>query len=260
MSRFKIINLLDKIFVSICVFLLMFAWINFFLHDLWTSFFISIIFSSACLFLIFCFFNKRQTKIALNKKYSQDIEQNFLAFRLLRQNDKLNLIKQLISKTSECKIKNGSLLFFNEKKCQLFISVNTTSFDENTLFEMIEKAEKGTECLMIICNNTPSGINTKILKNLEIKFIDKKELYDNYFFKYSLFPDTQNLNLSKEKITLKMIIKNLIIPAKAKSYFWCGIVLLFSSIILPYRTYYLIFGSLFLIFSILSKLQPHFRH
>ena len=43
MSRFKIINLFDKIFVTSAIFLIIFAWINFYIRDLYTTFILSII-------------------------------------------------------------------------------------------------------------------------------------------------------------------------------------------------------------------------
>jgi len=67
------------------------------------------------------------------------------------------------------------------------------------------------------------------------------------------------INTKELKLNFKTILKNFIQPKKSKQFFWCGFVLIFSSIILPFKTYYLIFGSLFLLASIACKVIPKFK-
>ena len=122
----------------------------------------------------------------------------------------------------------------------------------------MQNLEKDTEILIVICNEIFNNLNTKILNNLEIKFVMKNELFENYFLAHRIYPDCANLKVEKPKIKFIDLIKNFFVPSKAKSYFLCGLVLIFSSIILPFHIYYLIFGSVLLLFSIICKLQPIF--
>ena len=89
----------------------------------------------------------------------------------------------------------------------------------------------------------------------KFEIVSKKELYDEWFLKHSIFPDASFLNTEKMKISFKKILRNFIVRNKSKSYLFCGFILLFSSIILPYHLYYLIFGSLLIIMSILCRFE-----
>lgn len=260
MSRFKIINLFDKIFVSVSVFLIVYAWINFFIRDLISTFVLSLIFSSAIIFLLYYILNRHIEKKNKSKTYLKDVEEKFLAFRLLKQDEQINLLKSIIEKTCETQNENKLLVFNrNNKKHQILFAFMKEKLSQFDLVNMIQNTEKDVEVLKIICCNTEPNLNTKILKNLEIEIITKNKLYDEYFLPHNIFPNCSNLNTKPERKKLKELMRNFFVPSKAKSYFLCGLILIFSSIILPFHYYYLIFGSTLLIFSIVCKLQPFFK-
>ena len=259
MSRFKIINLFDRIFITISIFLVIYAWINFFLRDLWSTFVLSLIFTSACVFLVFYFLQKKQEKKNINNKYLADLEEKFLAFRLMSKTDKLEFITNIISKHYNCEIKEGNLLFKKDNKThQILIATHIEKLTQFELVNLLQNLEKSVDVLLVFCCDAETNLNTNILKNLAIEIVNKKKIYDDYFLHFNAFPDCSNLQTQKEKIKFKQVAKNFFVPRKAKSYFLCGLVLIFSSIILLYHTYYLIFGSILLIFSIICKLQPIF--
>lgn len=261
MTNRKIINLFDKIFISVSIFLLIYAWINFFIRNLWVTFLLSLSFTFASVFLLFYFLDKKNEKKSLSKKHAQDIEEKFLAFRLLNKLNKLKLLKSIIEKTSECKKVKDSLIYFeNNKNYQILISTHMDKLTQFELENLIQNLEKNIDVLKIICCNTDSTLNTKILKNLEIEIITKTKLYNEYFYPHGIFPNCSNLNKKNERKKFKEIMKNFITPQKAKSYFLCGLVLIFSSIILPFKTYYLIFGSILLTLCLCCKLKPLFNH
>lgn len=260
MSRFKIVNLFDRILITTSVFLLIYAWINFFIRDLWTSFILSIIFTLACVFLLFYLVDNKNKKKSMNKLYLKDIEEKFLAFQLLSKNEKISLLKNILEYNYTCsKIKDSLLFVKDNKKCQIMIETNTEKLSQFDVLKLISLREKSVERLIIVCHEFEPLINKNFLSNLEIEFVNKKQLYDEYFLPQKSFPDCSNLNTKTERKKFKEIAKNFFIPSKAKSYFLCGLILIFSSIILPFHIYYLIFGSTLLIFSIVCKLQPFFK-
>ena len=170
-------------------------------------------------------------------------------------------MKSIIEKKCECtKIKDSLIFTKDGKTTQLMLCLENEKVTLFNLYNLIQKLENNVDVLRIICNDFESNLNTKILKNLSIEFVAKKELYENYFLSQNLFPNCSNLNTENERRNFKIIIKNFINPKKSKSYFLCGLVLIFSSLILPFKTYYLVFGSTLLILSIVCKLQPIFKH
>ena len=260
MSKFKIIRLIDRIFISVSIFLIIYAWINFFIRDLWITFFFSLFFTFACVFLLFYILNKQSSKKTASKEYFKNVEEKFLAFKLLSKSDKLKLIKSIVEKNNECKKLKDTLLFEKDNHpCQILLALDKEKITQFDLEKLVSMKEKNTNILKIICSDYEPNLNTKFLKNLEIEIIPKKKLYDEFFLPYNIYPDCSNLTTGKDKKSFKQVVKNFFIPSKAKSYFLCGLILIFSSIILPYHFYYLIFGSVLLTFSIICKLQPIFN-
>lgn len=259
--KFKIINLFDKIFITISIFLVVYAWINFFIRDLWQTFFFSLIFTSALTFVLFYCLNKKSVKKNLNKQHFIEVEKNFLAFQTMGNLERLKLIKNIIEKSCVCtKFKESLVYSKNDLSHQIMIEIDCEKLSQHNLQSLISKRKNGVKSLTIICSDFDQNLNTKILKNLEVKIVNKTALYDEYFFPNNIFPNCSDLETNIEKKGLKQIIKNFIQPHKSKSYFFCGLILIFSSIILPFHTYYLIFGSVLIIVSIACKFQKIIHH
>ena len=257
MSRFRIINLLDKIFVSCAIFLIVFAWLNFYVRNIPLTFFLSLIFSFALCFILFYIYNNKQTKIKLTKKDAEEIDLNFLAFSLLSTKDKLNLIKTIIEKTTSTSIIKNVIYFEKEgRQTALVVATEFEKLSNHNLVNILSNLpkEKLNEIQIIINANEPN-LNLRILKNCNIKLITKLELLNNFFKPSNIYPDKENLNTNFTHQTWKNLLKNLFLPQKAKSYFLCGFILILSGIILPFHVYYLITGTILLFFSILCKIR-----
>ena len=260
MTKFKFISLIDKLFITCATFLLIYAWINFYIRDLWITFILSLIFSSASLYVFYFFINKKQTQQNLNKKQIENINLNFYVFKLTPTKQKLAILKEIL-KDYNPTIKNSTLIYeTNNKKIMLVLATKYETIDNKILLNIVDEfCDELIDEIHIICGEAVSNINTQLFTNKEIKFITKKTLYLDYFLKHNIFPDQTNINLKTTKLTFNHIIKNMFIPSKAKGYFFCGFVLIFSSIILPYHFYYLIVGSILLMFSLICNLLPKFK-
>lgn len=249
MSKFKIINLIDKLFITICVFLLCFAWINFYIKNITLTFIVSLITCFSICFLLFYFSNKKQTKIKEAKATQEEIEKTFLSFKLLPNAKKeaiISTIYQTNTKTENGFLKKDDNLYYIENSIDLL--------DENKFFNIIAEARNFEfNNIYIICKESTKQLNLNILKNKKIYIISKTELF-NLLKGNNIKLDIDNINLTPNKISLKELCLNLFAENKAKSYFICGLVLLFSSVILPYNFYYIIFGSMLMLFAIICKL------
>ena len=239
MSKFKIVNLIDKIFVSCCVFLIIYAWINFYLRDLWITFVLSLIFSAATLFLLYYFLNKKKNKAQINQKQAADINTQFLIFKLNTTNKKLDLLKEILSKNYLVNYENQSIVYTKDNLKHLIGLADQLDVvnNQNIIPLINEFTNANVDVIEIICNEVDSNLNSKIFLDKTMIFTNKKKLYLNYFLKHNLFPDATNINLKSNKLKFTDIVKNMFIPQKAKSYFFCGLILIFSSIILPYHFY-----------------------
>ena len=258
MSKFRIVNLIDKIFLTISLFLLCFAWINFYLRSLWTSFILSTIISIALISVIYFFINRKQTKIKNIKVNNEKIDTTFLAFKLTSKEEKLKLLNKIYSKNFETKIKKGTLFYNKDNKThQVILATHFEKLDQRTLVNLLDENISEVDCYDIICNKT-EFVNLNIFAKKSVEIINKENLY-KLFVENDIFPDIDMLAKNINKPKFKDILRQFFVPSKSKSYFLCGLILLLSSIILPYHYYYIIFGSVLLIFSVICKLIPKFK-
>ncbi len=260
MSKFKTINVLDKLFITVCVFLVIYAWINFYLRNLWATFILSLIFSFACVYVLFFFIERNANKKLKSKKTAEEIEKTFLAYRLLSKPKKLNLIKSILELEQPAQISGEVLRFVkNEKRIMLVDKTEIEKFSNNNLINLLSELPEDFNELHILCQNYESGIKNEIFKEKTIKLYEKTEIFNVFFEKNKIFPETAALNLTKQKLKFSEILRLFFQPNKSKGYFFCGLILLFSSIILPYQIYYRIFGTALMLMSVACKIIPKLK-
>ena len=262
MSRFKIINLIDKLFVSLAIFLLVYAWINFYIRDLFTTFIVSLIISFALIFILYYFLGKKDLKRNLSKEKKEKFFNTILAFKLLPAKEKEKIVFEIIEKENATLLNKSKLIFLkDEKKHKVIFAMNIDRITENDLINIIsDNTFEKFDYIDIICNDYVKNIRTSLMKETRIRLITTNVFYTDFIEKYGIVIDTSILDKSATKLKFKDILNGILAPHKSKSYFLCGLILIFSSIILPYHVYYLIFGTIFMLFSILSKILPKFKN
>ena len=255
MSRFKIVNLFDRIFITSVIFLIVYAWISFFMQNLILIFLLSLIFTFSITFLLFYYIHKKNKKKVISQNYLNDMKNKFLAFKLCNKNEKTNLIKSILLKDMDIKSISEDLVYSkNNQTYQIIIATDFEKLSQNELLNLISFRTENVDILKIICEDFETNLNTQILNNLKIEIVTKKILYDEFFLTYNTFPDCSKLITNKQKFDAQKVLKNFFTPNKSKGYFLCGLILIFSSMILPFHKYYLIFGTSLLIASIICKL------
>ena len=255
MSKFKIVNLVDIVFVSVAIFLIFFAWVQFFLKNILLSLFVSVILSISLMLLLKFIISQKHcsTQTALAK------QDNIAKFKLAVQtmsNLKLNqLIKKLIPKECSPSAKNGDIAFTKNGISYLITQFYSSELNDIKLLDIIKT--KRCANLIIFCNTISTNIQSVItaFKNKKITIITLDDLYEICEQK-NIAVDTSNIELNKPKLTIKKILKNSISRKKSKGYFVSGLVLLFSSIIIPYRIYYVVFSTILIALSLVCRLQP----
>ena len=260
MKESKFVKLIDRAFISFCLFLLLYAWINFYIRDLLSTFIISLILTSSITFIIFLHLNNKVKSKSNLAAVQIDIDKNFLAFSLLPENKKANLIKTILDREYMTKIEKNKVYYNLDNKRICISFLNKDIENQNDLIYAInELTLSGIDKICLVTNIINKNVETQLLNNIEIEIIDKTKLYTDYFLKYQIYPDKTNLIEKNDKINLAKILSNILDERRAKNYFFVGLILVFSSIIIPFRTYYLICASIFLCLAIACKIIPLFR-
>lgn len=254
MSRFKFFNIIDSIVISLIVFLITFVVIQFLIINLVLSLILSIILSVAILMVAkFLITKKTNNKIALSEdKINTEIYN--INFKTYSDVKKLSFVKNFIEKSYSPKIVGKHIDFVKDnEKHTMIVEMNEEKITENFLYNLLKTYLNKTQNLIIVCNNYDDTVKETCnsIKNIKIKFIDKYEFYLKC--KENNLQIIENIKIIKNKLKIKDIFKNFFNITHFKGFFISGLIMLFTSFIVPFRIYYLIFGIILLIFSLICK-------
>ena len=255
MSKFKFINIVDTLFILVVILLIIFAWVQYFIKNLILSIAISLIISIGIIVLLYYLKSKKYNNAQSVIKRNKDFSVFKIAIQTLSISKFNAIIKKIIPSQYNARCNNNNVYFEKEKLVYIATSYFSNELSESCLLNIIK--EKKCDNLIVFCSsysqNAKSILNS--FKNLKIELVDLEQLFE-LFNKKNIVLDTSNISLANNKIQFKQLLKNIISRNKSKGYFISGLVLLFTSIIIPYKIYYVIFSSILFTLSILSRFKP----
>lgn len=115
--------------------------------------------------------------------------------------------------------------------------------------------------IVILCNNYTSDCNVYIKNYQKIKYsiLTLKELFTLYIEPLNIYPNIEVEIIPKEKMNFHKLKEHIFDRKRSKSYFFCGLILLFSSYFVPLKIYYLIFSGLMFTMSLISITLHKFK-
>ena len=255
MSKFKFVNILDTIFISFAIFFIIFAWVQFFLKNFMLSLILSAFLSLGLILTIRNFKYRKYTsyQLDINKKIS--LSHFKLAIQTMPTSKLVSIIKSLLPAKYMAKTYKDDITFIKNDIKNIFTFYYANELNESTLLNIINTHQ--TPHLTIFCSTYSQDVKiiANAFKNMQISLVNLEELFE-IFNKHSIQLDTSHIDLNKHKITIKEILKNSISRNKSKPYFISGLVLLFTSLIIPYRLYYVIFSSILFSLSLICRFKP----
>lgn len=247
----KFSKISNTIFLTSIIFCLFFLWCNFYSKSLKLSFFSSIIIS-ICFLIIYLlignYLNKRKAK---STEKSNSIEKFKLNLMYSQIDNVLNLLKLMLEFKSKKEIEQNHFLLDNQKDLFIFLQESISTNNIQSIYQNRETNE-----IIIVCLSKfdlPYNI-----ENMNVTFLDLQSLY--------LFCQENNINtllcvnqIKKPKYRIKDIFCIVLNKEKSKSYFWLGIVLLFSSLFTPFSTYYIVVSTILFLLSLFSRFNKIFN-
>ncbi len=247
----KLSKISNSIFIISSVFCLFFLWCNFYIKSIRLSFICSVIAVLAFSIIFFPIITIKNKKMLLNKNNKQNIE-NFKNYLIYQKNTEtlLFLVKLL-------DIKNYSIITQNHivanNDTDIYINFND-EVDNQYFINMIQN--RNTNNIKFICINSLANITH--IKGINFESTNVEKLYKISTEKNIQF-DSNIIIENKPKYSIKDILCVVLCKNKSKSYFLLGILLLFSSLFTPFKNYYIIFSSIFILLSIFSRFNTIFN-
>lgn len=240
----KIINLFDLLSLGVVVFLLVFVWIKFYLKNIIVSLILSIVISLLFIFITYKTYNKKITKDLSTKNALINLQKLTDALTLSSYEENLIYLNEIFP---ESKIQNNYLLLPNNSilipkfDCVELTTNDLLSLLKNDNINKVNSITIATLKVNKLCQEFASTLNIKInfLATSDILKINSKEIE-------STIKITQ-----KKHNTFKSIAKMFIDRKNVKGYITSSIFIIFASLIVPYKTYYLISASVLLILAFL---------
>lgn len=249
----KIINLFDLLSLGLVVFLLVFVWIKFYLKNIITSLILSIVIS-----LLFIFISYK----TYNKKIAKDLSNKNALIKLQKLTDTLTLssyeenLKYLNEIFPESKIQNNYLSLPNN-------SIIIPKFDcleltTNDLLSLLkdDNINKTNSITIVTLNVDKSCQEFASTLNIKINFLTTSDI-----LKLNSQEIESAIKITQKKHnTFKSIAKMFTARKNVKGYITSSIFIIFASLIVPYKTYYLISASVLLILAFLCITLNNSKH
>ncbi len=252
----KFTTLLQILFKFFLVFLLNFIWIRFLFDSYWISVFISACISMLVLLVLAIFSRKKDVKKRLKNEEIQKSENIFFSMAI-----EGNAVKEFFSlaKTKhECQKKTDYVIISNKTKTIIYPHCNFEDLTKQKILNIIEKTKKEKSSKIIIPCHSHNMEIANFCKNFEIEIIllDRFEAFENLFKPYDFYPKDSHIQKKDKKATFSEIMEYSFNKKRTKAYLFSALILLFSSIFVPFGLYYCIISSTLVLFAIFSYFSP----
>lgn len=242
---FKLAFYIDEIFKLVLIFFISLV----FYRATFLSFSLCLLWASLTTIIvgILLFYSKlkRDAKLSLKTEQVKKIETIRVQLNNASQLEMRKYFAKLLSIIPNSK---GELMKVTANQKALYIPCfekDIFTLDDLLSIYRKNKNRKIDEVIILCTNFTDDCLATsKNYKKIKYTLINLKDIYLNLIEPTQLFPKITIETPTKEKMTLVKLKKYAFERKRTKSYFFCGIVLLFSSYFVPLRIYYLIFSGL----------------
>ncbi len=261
-------KILDSVLIAIVVFVLIFSWVRFYTHNITLGCVAGAVFGGLASMFFYTFFNKKEQKKlgkATDRKNAILLGQNLLGATTQEITDYfLSLFSPQIKSIHQ--IKNSPFLEYysaqNDKHSTLHSTIllpffDKTQFDIDDLIRVLKfmrSADKIRAEIYCICPSLKAKNFASTIQNLNITFFDQFDLYAIAKHSPAIAPIT--INTTAYKMRLADYLSFALDKARSRNYFLFGILLLATSLLVPFKIYYLISGTVLCLIALAVRFLP----
>ena len=246
----KLAFLIDEIFKLVIIFFISLVFFKATSLPFWLCIVLSSLLTLFLCVVLYFLKTKRYSKKQLKINEIKEIEKLKEQFSYASNTEIQHYLKKLFN--AELNYKKE--LTINSKSTIINYNFDTPLLNTENI-KTIYKQNKNRKInkVIIICNDYNDECKNfiKNFQKIEYEIMDVGDLYLNYIIPQNYFPNFEVEKIPNEKFSFTKFKKYAFNKRKAKTYFFCGIILLFSSYLVPLKMYYLTFSAIMFISSLL---------
>ena len=258
MKVLKISKIFDFLFGVSFLFLICFVWVRYFLQETW----VTLLVSSFITFAIVSLFHISQKYISSRKELStqeiqnaKNISNNFL---LLKKSEILKEFEDKLKVKYTTKMKSDYIII-NKKVLRPIFSLQTITSKE-VLETYTKTKDENFEKIIIVCKNASEDAKEIVnyLSNINLIILEQFDAYENIYKPLNFeVPKMEIEKKEKKKITDYLYLA--FNKSRTKNYLMISVFMLFSSFVLRYNLYYIVFASITTLMGLYSHFNKRFN-
>lgn len=259
MKKSKLSLLFDFLFGVSAVFLVVFVWTRYFLHDFWLTIVLSVIISFCVCSLYYFVGRKKRKKLEISKSEVKKISDISTYFLLSTKTETLKTFLNFLPKEKNPKIKSDMILC---EKTALRPLYHSTEITDKDVIESYAKIKNTAFEKLIICCKSASAKAKEIaglISSKEILILTEVDAYKKIYLPVDFNPPIIEVSPKNKQNNLKNLASVAFNKKRTKDYFIVSVILFFSSFILRYNIYYLIWSTVTCSFALYSYFNKRFN-
>ena len=254
--------IIDYLFKFILIFLLNLIWCLYFINKPAISILVSILLTILIIFISNKVIIKRSIKTKLSLAEKQKIQNITNTFIFMSNEEILDFFYKLSSsKHNSEKLNNFVLVNNQNKKIALYPTFKTEPLSQDNLIEIYNKCKTiNVEKIIVLTNKYSPNLQDTIENfSCETIILNNEQTYSLLLKEYEFYPEITIKQKATPKKTFKQILNYALNKKRTKSYVISALFLLFSSLFVSYKIYYLIFASILITLAIFSRFNKPFN-
>ncbi len=258
--RNRLAQIIDLVVFFLFIGILTFAWIRYYTRDLTLSLIAAICVSTISTCIINVFIYKKEEKSHLTKE--QQNKFFALKYNLMIQSETeilktfCNILNQPAS-TNNFVINNNYIINSQALNTIVYPYFSHEKLTSDLVFNILKKISNHENLTIKIIGcqiDDDAKALLKKMQNVQIVFVSLQNFCKE---NPSIFDIDIKINFDKPKTTLSILAQYATNPKRAKNYLLYGFLLIFTSFLVPFKLYYLIFGSVLCLVALVIKILPN---
>lgn len=243
--------ILDALFIAFGGFLLLIVFLSYYFRPP-LSIFLSLILSFLFALLYLKLSLDKNQKQKLNKEEKKQKEFMLNQLKLYTRTEQNDFFEKLIITFNKQVERKKGGLFIKNTDCAVFPYFSFDAIRKSDIVKVFNSISK-TQKAIILSESFSEEIKSFADRfDGRISTVDGNELFIK--LKEKEFLPTEKLTFPEKKAYSFSLLKNLLKKKKAKNFLLFGFIFILMSYFAPFKTYYIVSGSLFLIYSLILRL------